>query len=170
MHISYIPLFFPFLGSYGCRRGLKSTKNGQVWRLFLVLFQMLKSTGLELTWTRFKTSTFRLLLLKIVVKMTFLSNAIRVLKICLLTLFAMLLLMLLYYFLVQVETNFSISTVEKVYQISLLFHPFPFAEICFYSYFLLCFCLYFCSTALLLLLFESFLLLILLTKVAWKIE
>ena len=54
-HISYIPLFFPFLGSYGCRRGLKSTKNGQVWRLFFGFVSNAEinrvRTGLELSVT-----------------------------------------------------------------------------------------------------------------------
>ena len=45
LHISYIPLFFPFLGSYGCRRGLKSTKNGQVWRLFWFCFKCWNQLG-----------------------------------------------------------------------------------------------------------------------------
>ena len=107
---------------------------------------------LELVVTRFKTSTFGLLVLKIVVKMTFFSNAIPVLKICLLILFAMLLLMLLYYFLVLVQTTFSRSRGEKVNLISLLFPP----EICLYLYFLLHFYLYFWST------FHFFLLLLLL--------
>ena len=54
--------------------------------------------------------------------MTFFSIAIPVLNISLLPLFAMLLLMLLCYFLVLVETNFSISRGEKVDLISLLFY------------------------------------------------
>ena len=53
--------------------------------------------------TQFKTSTFGLLLLKIVVKMTFFSNEIPVLSRVLLILSAMLLPMLLYYFLVVGE-------------------------------------------------------------------
>ena len=72
---------------------------------------------------QFKTSTFGLLLLKIVVKMTFLRSKITVLKTFLLLLFAMLLLMLLYYFLVLAETNFSSSRRGKVDLISLLFPP-----------------------------------------------
>ena len=106
------------------RQPKNNTHTALVYGMYMMkLVVLICLVFLKKSWTitRFKTSTFGLLLLKIVVKLTFFSNAIPVLKICMLLLFATLLLMLLCYFLVQVETNVSRSRGEKVDLISLLF-------------------------------------------------
>jgi len=73
--------------------------------------------------TQFKTPTFGLLLLKIVVKLTFFSNAIPMLNICLLQLFFYAFAYAFAMLLELGEKKFSSSRGGKVDQISRLFPP-----------------------------------------------
>ena len=84
--------------------------------------QSIKERHIVTDLTRFKTSTFGLLLLKIVVKLTFFSNAIPVLNICLLQLFFYAFAYAFAVLLVVGEKKFSSSRGGKVDLISLLFY------------------------------------------------